>query len=455
MLSPNQTLELNIEKPAAGGRMLARADGLVVLVAGAIPGERVTARVERISKGVAFAEAVSVDAPSPDRRAPFDDPLCGGCVYSHITYPRQLEIKAAVITDAFTRIGRLELPGRIGVAGSPEDGYRMRARLHVRGSRVGFFREGTHELCNPRTTRQLLPATCDALERLMAAMRSLGIDVVRAIDLSENVDASDRAVHLDAASEIDARAIATLAGTDGFTGMTSAFGVQGRAHVVDRLTLQPGPHGPQGLTLVSDPGLRPGVRIAGLTPVSDTVALRRHVLAFFQGNRHLLGHLVTHVVEQVRADGAVLDLYAGVGLFSVSAAIARGVRVTAVEGDRHAAADLMANAAESGGSIVAVHQSVEDFLGSFRLEPDECPSTVIVDPPRTGLSKEALDGVLRLRASRLVYVSCDVATLARDARRIVDAGERYAIARADAFDLFPNTPHVETVVVFDRRSGSC
>ena len=110
----------------------------------------------------------------------------------------------------------------------------------------------------------------------------------------------------------------------------------------------------------------------------------------------------------------------------------------------------MANAAESGGSIVAVHQSVEDFLGSVRLEPDDRPSTVIVDPPRTGLSKDALDGVLRLRASRLVYVSCDVATLARDARRIVDAGERYAIARADAFDLFPNTPHVETVVVFDR-----
>ena len=70
---------------------------------------------------------------------------------------------------------------------------------------------------------------------------------------------------------------------------------------------------------------------------------------------------------------------------------------------------------------------------------------------RTGLSKDALDGVLRLNASRLIYVSCDVATLARDARRIMDADEGYAIARADAFDLFPNTPHVETVVVFDRR----
>jgi 23S rRNA (uracil1939-C5)-methyltransferase len=182
-----------------------------------------------------------------------------------------------------------------------------------------------------------------------------------------------------------------------------------------------------------------------------TVVLRRHVLAFFQGNRHLLGSLVTHVVEQVRADGEVLDLYAGVGVFSVSAATARGVRVTAVEGDRHGAEDLVANAAESGGSIVAVHQSVENFLESFRPDPAHRASTVIVDPPRTGLSKEALDGVLRLNASRLIYVSCDVATLARDARRVLDADKGYAIARTDAFDLFPNTPHVETVVVFDRR----
>ena len=429
MLSPNQTLPLTIEKPAAGGRMLARANGQVVLVAGAIPGERVTVRVERVTKGVVFAETVTVDAPSPDRRAPFDDPLCGGCVYSHIEYPRQLDIKAAVITEAFKRIGRLELPGRIGVAASPEDGYRMRGRLHVRGYRLGFFRENTHEVCDPRTTRQLLPETCDALDRLMAAMRSLGLDAVREIELSENVDASDRVVYLDASSEIDTRAIVTLAGTDGFTGIVSAFGIQGRAHVVDRLALRP-------------------VVKAG---AECTVALRRHVLAFFQGNRHLLSTLVTHVVEQVRADGEVIDLYAGVGLFSVSAAATRGVRVTAVEGDHHAAEDLVANAADGAGSIVAVHQSVEKFLGSFRRETDRRASTVIVDPPRTGLSKDAIDGVLRLNASRLIYVSCDVATLARDARRIVDADEGYAIARAAAFDLFPNTPHVETVVVFDRQ----
>ena len=390
--------------------MLGRVDGQVVLVGGAIPGERVIARVNRVSKGVVFADTVDVDAPSPDRRQPFGDPLCGGCVYSHIAYSRQLVIKGQVIADAFKRIGRLELPAPVRVAGSPEDGYRMRARLHLRGSRLGFFRESTHEVCDARATRQLLPSTCDALDRLSAAMRSAGLEATCEVDLSENVDASDRVVYLDAAAAFEAAALERLAAIDGFTGLASAFSVYGNAYVTDRLTLGEG----------------------------TSVALRRHVLAFFQGNRHLLGHLVAHVVDQARAAREVVDLYAGVGVFAVSIAASRGVRVTAVEGDRY------------GGSIVAAHQSVEHFLESIRHKPDLRAGTIIVDPPRTGLSREALDGALRLNAPRLIYVSCDVATLARDARRMIDAG--YTIDRADAFDLFPNTPHVETVVVFQRQT---
>src|SRR5207248_8570605 len=97
MLKPGEIVPLMIEKPAAGGRMIARADGQVVLVSGAIPGERVSARIERIGKGVLYADVVAVADASPDRRPPFTDPLCGGSVYAHIAYPRQLEIKAQVI----------------------------------------------------------------------------------------------------------------------------------------------------------------------------------------------------------------------------------------------------------------------------------------------------------------------------------------------------------------------
>ena len=102
-------LTLDVEKPAAGGRMLARHDGRVVLVAGAIPGERVTARIERVAKGVAFAEVVEVLSASPDRRVPRADPRCGGDVLSHIDYAAQLRIKTDIVRDAFSRIGRLPL----------------------------------------------------------------------------------------------------------------------------------------------------------------------------------------------------------------------------------------------------------------------------------------------------------------------------------------------------------
>jgi len=425
-LKPGDIIPLTVEKPAAGGRMIARLDGQVVLVADAIPGERVQARIERVGKGVAYAQTLTVEERSGDRRDPFADPLCGGCLYSHIAYPRQLAIKGEVIADAFRRIGRVTLPGPVAVAGSPEDGYRMRARLHVRGHRLGFFRENSHDVCDARATRQLLPATCDALERLMAAMRSLGLDAVREIELSENIDASERVVFLDAAAALDAATLERLAGTDGLTGLGSAFGAFGSPYVTDSLTIG-----------------------------ESALMLRRHVQSFFQGNRHLLGGLVAHVTERVPVGGTVLDLYAGVGLFAVAAAVIRGASVVAVEGDAYAADDLHANAAAAGGQVTTVRGAVEGIAaGMFgawgRAAGRPAAETVIVDPPRTGLSREAMDKVLTLTAPRLIYVSCDVATLARDARRLVDDG--YAIERIDGFDLFPNTPHVETVVVFTRES---
>jgi 23S rRNA (uracil1939-C5)-methyltransferase len=415
VLTAGQTLNLTIDRPAAGGRMIARVEGRVVLVGGAIPGEHVQARIERVAKGVVFAETIAVDEPSADRRAPFTDPACGGCLYAHIAYPRQLEIKSQVIADAFARIARVPLPAPVAVAASPEDGYRMRARLHVRGGRIGLFREATHDFCDVRSTRQLLPQSCDTLERLEAALRSTRLDSVQAIELSENVSATERVVHFDASRVVEADVLKTLYSVEGLT-----WG----PYVTDTLSIG-----------------------------GTSVTLRRHVLSFFQGNRYLLSDLVAHVVERVPFGATVADLYAGAGLFAVSATVSRGARVIAVEGDRLSAEDLHANAATAGGQLTTAHQPVEEFAAWYPRVMNSMSSisaieTVIADPPRTGMSREAIDGLLPLHASRIIYVSCDVATLARDARRIVDGG--YAITRADAFDLFPNTPHVETVVVFDR-----
>jgi 23S rRNA (uracil1939-C5)-methyltransferase len=419
-VSPGQVLSLTVEKPAAGGRMIARSDGQVVLVAGAIPGERLTARVERVARGVAYAQTLSVEEPSADRRNVFADPLCGGCLYAHIDYPRQLAIKAEVVADAFARIGRIVLSAPVLVAGSADEGYRMRARLHLRGGRAGFFREGSHEVCDVRGTRQLLPATCDVLERLASGLRSLGLDAVRELEVSENVEASQRAVHLEAASPVDPGSLGVLARADGLTGLSL------------------GQQSPGEVTIGGDPYVTDALPIG-----NHRVVLRRHVLSFFQGNRFLLRDLAASVVGQIEAESGVVDLYSGAGLFAVTAAVVRRARVIAVEGDRTAARDLEANARASGAAIEPVFQAVEEFTASARARP----RTLIVDPPRTGMSREALDGAIRLGAREVVYVSCDIATLARDSRRLLDAG--HAIRRVDAFDLFPNTPHVETVVRFE------
>ena len=142
--------------------------------------------------------------------------------------------------------------------------------------------------------------------------------------------------------------------------------------------------------------------------------------------------------------GDVLDLYAGVGLFSVCLAQSGRQPITAVEGDRASARDLSHNASHCSASIRVVNASVEDYLAN---DPRRA-ATIIVDPPRTGMSRLAMGAVVRHSAQRVIYVSCDPPTMARDARRLLDGG--YQISALRAFDLFPNTPHVETVGIFDR-----
>ncbi len=433
-ITVGQHITLDVEKPAAGGRMIARHDGQIVFVADAIPGERVVAQVTRVAKGTAFATTVQVETASPDRRPPFTDTACGGSAFAHIDYPRQLTIKADIITDGLARIGRVTPPAPVAVTGSRSDGYRMRARLHASRGRLGFFREGTHQLCDVRATRQLLDSTCDVLEQVAGQLREVGADAVRELEVSENADATQRALHLLAVEPLPASELAPIAAIPGVTG------------VVLSAPVRPG-HVPESTLVAGDPYVFETLKLAGIT-----VHMRRHVQAFFQGNRYLLGRLVAHVAGTVADGQSVTDLYAGVGLFAVAVAATRRAPVTAVEGDRFAAGDLEVNATMLGtsaagdghagvGQVTVAHRSVERYLTGEPVAAD----CIILDPPRTGVSPDALRALIALRAARLIYVSCDVATLSRDVRLLVEAG--YRIERVDGFDLFPNTAHVETVVV--------
>lgn len=426
-MTPGDQLTLTIEKPAAGGRMIARHEGAVVLVSAAIPGETVAATVEKVQRGTVWARTTRVIDPSPDRIEPDGDWSCGGSVFAHVRYQRQLALKADIIRDAFTRIGRMPAPDSLPVTGSPIDGYRMRARLHVVRGRIGFFREGTHVLCDPAPTRQLLPSTIDALARLTVALQRLPRGEVAEVEVSENCAADERAFHLELAPDADPSRLGSLAAIEGVTGVSCGHALN-----------------PHVLVLSGSPIIADTISVP-LASGPIAVTLSRHAHSFFQGNRFLLADLIGAVVDAVPS-GRVLDLYAGVGLFSAALAARGRGDVTAIEGDRTAADDLERNVARAGGTISARHQSVETYLAT---DPPAGIETVVVDPPRTGMSKQALAGALALGAGRMVYVSCDVATLARDARTLVDAG--YALTSVRAFDLFPNTAHVETLAVFANR----
>ena len=328
-LSRGQVITVDAERAVAGGDMLARHDGRVVFVSGAIPGERVRARVHRVTKSAAWAQVVEVEEASADRREATRDGDCGGLSYAHIAYPAQLRLKADIITDAFARIGRITLDSAVDVMGSPEDGYRLRARLHVRDGRAGFFRSNTHTLCDPAPGGQLHP---DALPAVAECLSSLGPRVrdVEAIVVAENVAVTERVLHLEpregATLESLARQVPLL---EGVTGVTTdvrgrILGIAGRSTVTDA---------------AAD-------LFRGESPVGGLAAWTRHAPAFFQGNRFLVGALARAVLEAVEAK-QVADLYAGVGLFAISAAVCKGVRVTAVEGDRISAADLRGNAERS------------------------------------------------------------------------------------------------------------
>src|SRR5688572_18766606 len=218
-LAPGSLIEIEPDKAAAGGRMLARHHGHVVLVWGAIPGERVRARVERVGKGVVYADTTEVLAPSPDRRSAPDDWRCGGNVLAHVAYDRQLQLKGEIIQDAFGRIGRVPLPNIPAVIGSPESGYRMRARLHAQGGRLGFYREGTHELCDALATSQLLPSTNAWIAHSEEVLQRERIAGLAGVEIAENVAGDQRACHLELHAGVEASRFSALA--DGLNGLSA------------------------------------------------------------------------------------------------------------------------------------------------------------------------------------------------------------------------------------------
>ncbi len=385
-------LKVVCEKALFGGMTLGKCpEGKSVLVRFAIPGETVLASVVQQRAGMRIAEVERVLEASPHRQ----DVVMPGA-YSHVRYEHQLRLKADIVNDAMKRIGGVTLSGDVAVRPSPFEGHRMRARLHVAvdGS-VGFLVPRTHEVDDGiESLSALLPATRELLAELPPLPPGQ-------MTLLENAKATMRALHIH--GQLGDGAVSFGAGWSAVTHGRSwqlCHGSEAAVHDEDERMLRSAPN-------------------------------------FYQCNRFLADQLASFVAAELPSRGSVLDLYAGGGLFSAAALKARpSLCVTAVESHN---SDLPGNGRRVG--FATRQLSCEEYLAGRGIERVEA---AIVDPPRAGCSAAVLEGVARL-ADRLVYVSCDPATLARDCKLLGQRG--FAMVSCEAFDMFPYSQHIETVTV--------
>lgn len=426
-MKPGDRLSLQIEKGIYRGRGLARSGGRVVFVAGALPGDRVQARVDKVKRDFAEAALEAVEEPGAGRREPpcVHAARCGGCTYQPLEYEAQLALKRDVLVESLSR-ARVPLDGTpLAITGSPEQGWRWRARLHVEweGSRplLGFRVEGGHALVDVERCPQLTPGLAQLADELRSALAAdaAALRGVGELRLGEGGDGASRAAVFNVHRALDPQAVARLAAR-----VRSASGLGWQR---------------------AGPGA-PFVRIAGepylFTPRPHGV-LRSHVLSFFQANRGLLDGLEATALAPLAGARRVLELYSGVGLFTLPLA-ARAEHVRAVEGAPWAAADARNNLAAFGHVEVieaaVEHDAPEWAAGRF--------DAVLLDPPRSGAGPDVVDALARLRVDRVAYVSCDPTTLARDLARLL--GHGFVLRSLHLLDLFPDSFHLETVAALER-----
>jgi 23S rRNA (uracil1939-C5)-methyltransferase len=431
---------LSIEKLIYGGDGLARTspgpDGrsMAVFIPFVLPGEKVDADIRQDKPGFARGDLTRLLDASPDRvepRCPYFQ-QCGGCHYQHISYERQLEYKAQILRETLQRIAKIELKDEIRLHPSPPWNYRNRTRLQVRTSpafAVGYFRFGSREFLPVREC----PISSPQINRVIAQLTDLGgLQCPPAIEEIELfADARDEEMLASAFCRSDAPKDDLLRWAESLRrelpNLTGVSFFSSRQRAED----EPAPD----LRMLAQSGTESLRYRAGNYEYQVSTG------AFFQVNRHLIDDLISVVTGNARGDVA-LDLYAGGGLFSVPLA-PNFHHIFAVESSQTSLPDLRQNVP---ASVKVVGTRAEQYLGSrpARKRPD----LVVLDPPRSGAGKAVVRSLVKLGAQRLRYVSCDPATLARDLVALLSAG--YRIEETHLFDLFPQTFHIETVLLLAR-----
>jgi tRNA/tmRNA/rRNA uracil-C5-methylase (TrmA/RlmC/RlmD family) len=413
---PCKEFEVTIEKLVYGGAGLARHSGKVVFVPFAVPGDRLIVRPVEEKKTFLRAEIIRILEPGNGRVAPVCPHFikCGGCQWQQLEYPRQVEAKRQILEETFYHRFPETRENPIVMRSCPQPlAYRSRARMKLRGAgsnaSVGFFRTGSHTV----EDLENCPLFKGSLNEALTSLRQFKI----------KVDTDPKPQEMDiACSEEEGSWATALTTASADEGVTPLFGNRRREDVILRRKVG-------DFTYLVTPSV------------------------FFQANDFMVLELVSLVQDSARSSGTgrALDLFAGVGLFTLPLA-KQFEKVVAVENSLLASQLCSRNAEAAGlGNIKAVCSDVLLWMGSQEKSAGRF-DLILLDPPRTGAGQKIMERIAGWAPKSIIYASCDPQTLVRDLTVITRRG--YKIGLVEGLDMFPQTYHFETVVKLEKWTTS-
>ena len=444
-LAKNQEHTVTIEGYGEGGMGVARIDGRVVFVHGALRGEKCRVLILKTLKSVAFAKVLEVLEPSSERITPDCPyfPRCGGCTYRHIRYEEELRLKKQRVQDNLSRIGGSDVTVEEILGAQDTLRYRNKAQYPVsKDGAVGFYRARTHEVIECERCLLVKPvadAAAEALREYMQSCRVAGYDEKTGRGLVRHLY-----VRSNAAGE---SLVCVLVNGD-------------KLPKEDRLVTLLRDACPKCTGIVLGTNTKKGNVILGdryrtlwgSDRLEDTLCgktFRLSVPSFYQVNRVQAERLYAKAIEFAGLTGqeTVLDFYCGAGTITLALSD-HAKKVLGAEIVPEAIDDARENAARNGVKNAEFFcgdaSDVAKKLARENLRPD----VITVDPPRKGLAADVVESIAEMQPQRVVYVSCDSATMARDVKRLADLG--YTAQRACAVDMFPRADHIETVVLLSK-----
>lgn len=449
MLIKNQIYEAVVTDYTAEGQGVAHIEGCAVFIPNAIAGERVRLRIEKAQKTWAAGKIVEILERSPHRvnRECPEAKKCGGCDFWHMDYEEETRLKAERVRTCLNRIGGEALEEMPILAAPTCFGYRNKAQYPVAVKKgrayAGFFRAGTHDVVEMDRCR-ILPEESDTVR-----------DIVISYVNQFHISVYDETAHKGLLRHIYVRR-GTVSGQILVCLVVNGEALPHAEVLIDGLKKVPG-----FTTLVLSINERKGnavlgdrfITLYGPGYIEDTLCglvFRLSPRSFYQVNHSQAQHLYELAISQAKItkSDTVLDLYCGVGTITLIMAKAAG-KVIGVEVIPQAVEDARDNARRNG---IQNAEFLNGDAGAAALELERQgvhPDVVVVDPPRKGLNADAIEAIVRMSPRRLIYVSCDPATLARDVALLKQRG--YQLESAQAVDLFPRCAHVETVAVIRHR----